>query len=165
MASTFNELEVDIIEYSGPTELTQYFVKRYNMTKAKFAKFEGIRVHVVLGRRVLSNFLTIYLPTILLNIIGHISIFFKPFFFEAIVSVNLTVMLVLTTMYVILFIVIHFYPTVNFRFISVANSLPKTSYVKMVDIWLIFNLFLPFQEVQANKRELFVLLFFLNFRC
>ena len=98
MSSTFNELEVDILEYSGPTELTQYFVKRYNMTKARFHKFEGIRVHVVLGRRVLSNFLTIYLPTILLNIIGHTSTFFKPFFFEAIVSVNLTVKLVLTTM-------------------------------------------------------------------
>ena len=98
MASTFNELEVDILKYSGPTELTQYFVKSYNMTKAKFDQFEGIRVHVVLGRRVLSNFLTIYLPTILLNVIGHTSIFFKPFFFEAIVSVNLTVKLVLTTM-------------------------------------------------------------------
>jgi hypothetical protein len=33
------------------------------------------------------------------------------------------------------------------RFISVSNSLPKTSYVKMIDIWLLFNLVLPFAEV------------------
>jgi hypothetical protein len=29
----------------------------------------------------------------------------------------------------------------------VANGLPKTSYVKMIDIWLIFNLIVPFLEV------------------
>ena len=28
-----------------------------------------------------------------------------------------------------------------------ANGLPKTSYVKMIDIWLIFNLIVPFLEV------------------
>ena len=40
---------------------------------------------------------------------------------------NLTSMLVLTTM-----------------FINVSNSLPKTSYMKMVDAWLLFNLMYPF---------------------
>ena len=40
---------------------------------------------------------------------------------------NLTSMLVLTTM-----------------FINVSNSLPKTSYMKMVDAWLLFNLLYPF---------------------
>ena len=29
-------------------------------------------------------------------------------------------------------------------FISVSNNLPKTSYMKMVDVWLLFNLLLPF---------------------
>ena len=29
-------------------------------------------------------------------------------------------------------------------FISVSNNLPTTAYVKMIDIWLIFNLLLPF---------------------
>ena len=32
-------------------------------------------------------------------------------------------------------------------FISVSGDLPKTSYIKMVDIWLIFNLIVPFFEV------------------
>ena len=62
--------------------------------------------------------------------IGHKTNFFKPFFFEAVVTVNLTCMLVLTTM-----------------FINVSNNPPKTSYIKMMDIWLIFNLLLPFMEV------------------
>ena len=29
-------------------------------------------------------------------------------------------------------------------FINVSNNLPTTSYMKMVDIWLLFNLILPF---------------------
>ncbi len=32
-------------------------------------------------------------------------------------------------------------------FINISNNLPKTSYIKMMDIWLIFNLLLPFMEV------------------
>ena len=40
---------------------------------------------------------------------------------------NLTCMLVLTTM-----------------FINVSNNLPTTSYMKMIDVWLLFNLILPF---------------------
>ena len=57
-------------------------------------------MEVVLGRRLLSIILTCYIPTILLNIISHSTNYFKPFFFEAIVTVNLTTMLVLTTLFI-----------------------------------------------------------------
>lgn len=46
------------------------------------------------------------------------------------VTVNLTSLLVLVTL-----------------FISVSDSLPRTSYVKLIDIWLIFNLLVPFVDV------------------
>ena len=39
------------------------------------------------------------------------------------------------------------HPMFSTRFISVSNALPKTSYVKMIDIWLLFNLTIPFAEV------------------
>ena len=45
-------------------------------------------------------------------------------------TVNVTTLLVLTTL-----------------FISVSDALPRTSYVKMMDIWLIFNLMIPFLEI------------------
>ena len=35
-------------------------------------------------------------------------------------------------------------------FTSVSNNMPKTSYVKLIDIWLIFNLLLPFIEVLVH---------------
>ena len=50
--------------------------------------------------------------------------------FESVVTVNVTVLLVLTTL-----------------FISVSNSLPKTSYIKMIEIYLLFSLSMPFCEV------------------
>ena len=85
---------------------------------------------LVLGRHLLGVILTAYTPTILLNVIGHSTNYFKSFFFEAVVTVNLTCMLVLATM-----------------FISISNDLPKTAYLKMMDYWLVFNLILPFVEV------------------
>ena len=45
-------------------------------------------------------------------------------------TVNVTTLLVLTTL-----------------FISISDALPRTSYVKMMDIWLIFNLMIPFLEI------------------
>ena len=121
----------------GPTELTQYFIRKTLMNKIKIDEEKlAIEFQVVLGRRLLGTFLTIFLPTILLNVIGHATNYFKAFFFEAVVSVNLTVMLVLTTM-----------------FINVSNQLPNTSYIKMIDIWLIFNLILPFSEVLLHTYK------------
>ena len=117
-------------QYIGPKELTQYFIKSSTIEPYERMGKRGVRISVTLGRRLLGVFLTVYFPTVLLNLIGHGTNFFKPFFFEAVVTVNLTCMLVLTTM-----------------FINVSNNLPKTSYIKMMDIWLIFNLLLPFMEV------------------
>lgn len=44
-------------------------------------------------------------------------------------------------------------------FVSVSDGLPKTSYIKMVDIWLITSLSIPFFEVKAwTKHTNYVIL-------
>ena len=35
-------------------------------------------------------------------------------------------------------------------FINVSNNLPKTSYMKMMDVWLLFNLLYPFAVVLVH---------------
>jgi hypothetical protein len=87
-------------------------------------------MEIVFKRRLTNEILTTYLPTILLLLIVFSTTKFKPFFFEAALMVNLTVMLVITTL-----------------FISVMEKLPSTSYIRMVDIWLIFGQLIPFAEV------------------
>ena len=91
---------------------------------------EGIALELVLKRRITNALLTTYLPTLLILVIVYTTNFFKSFFFEAVVTVNLTALLVLTTL-----------------FISVSGSLPPTAYVKMIDIWLIFSQLIPFTQV------------------
>ena len=97
-AAAFVQLVNGSLKYVGPVELAQYFVRSTIMQQFDYEDRSGVRVLVVFGRRLLSNILTVYVPTVLLNTMGHITVYFKPFFFEAIITVNLTVMLVLTTM-------------------------------------------------------------------
>merc|ERR1719462_1194090 len=90
----------------------------------------SVAVEVTIQRRLLSIVLTTFLPTLIVNIVGHMSNYFKEFFFEGLISTNVTVLLVITTL-----------------FISVSESLPTTAYIKMIDVWLIFNLLKPFIDI------------------
>ena len=91
---------------------------------------EGIRMTITLKRKIMSEMMTTYFPSVLLMMITYATTFFKPFFFEAALSVNLTTMLVMTTI-----------------FISKMESLPPTSDIKMIDIWLILCQLVPFAQV------------------
>ena len=71
---------------SGQVELMQYSVKNWIIEESP----SGVVVTLVLGRKILNELLTTYLPTSLLIIIVHTTNYFKDFFFEAIVTVNLT---------------------------------------------------------------------------
>ncbi len=127
----FAELVAQNLVYLGPRDLTLYFVK--NMTMHNIVIHPGIEavsVEIIFQRRILSTILTTYLPTLLICLVSFSTNYFKPFFFEAMVTVNLTSLLVLCTL-----------------FISVSESLPQTAYIKMMDIWLIFCLLVPFSEV------------------
>ena len=126
----FIDILPDTLDYLGPKELTQYFIINNIISSVEANTKKGVKVSLTLGRKLLGTILTSYIPTILLIIISHNANYFKPFFFEAAITVNVTTMLVLTTL-----------------FISVSGSLPTTSYIKMIDIWMIFSLMIPFFEV------------------
>ena len=85
---------------------------------------------ISMRRKINGELMTTYFPSILLIAITFATTFFKPFFFEAALSVNLTTMLVMTTI-----------------FISKMEGLPPTSDIKMIDVWLILCQFYPFVEV------------------
>ena len=85
---------------------------------------------MVLKRKVVTELLTTYLPTILLLLISFVTIFFDKHLFGDAIAVNLTIMLVMTTI-----------------FTSKIEELPPTSDTKMIDIWLIFCLIVPFLDV------------------
>lgn len=81
--------------YLGPVDLTVYFIKNMDMKSLRVDDGTlGIQISITMGRRLLGVFLTTYLPTFLLLVIVHATHYFKPFFFEAIVTVNLTCTLI-----------------------------------------------------------------------
>ena len=85
---------------------------------------------ITMKRKIMSEMMTTYFPSLLLMMITYATTFFKPFFFEAALSVNLTTMLVMTTI-----------------FISKMEGLPPTSATKMIDYWLILCQLVPFAQV------------------
>ena len=91
---------------------------------------EGLQMLIRLKRKVMSEMMTTYFPSILLMLITFATTIFKDEYFEASLSVNLTTMLVMTTI-----------------FISKMEGLPPTSDIKMIDIWLVLCQMVPFAEV------------------
>ena len=91
---------------------------------------KGLQMMIRLKRKIMSEMMTTYFPSMLLLMITFATTFFKSYFFEAALSVNLTTMLVMTTI-----------------FISKMEGLPSTSDTKMIDIWLIICQLVPFAEV------------------
>ena len=100
----------------------------FTITDLKLEKREE-EVHMVINlkRKIQTEMLTTYLPTLLLLAISYSTIYYKTVYFEASLTVNLTIMLVMTTI-----------------FTSKIEELPPTSDTKMIDIWLIFCLLVPF---------------------
>ena len=88
------------LSYAGSVDLAQYYVMSYEIYASEIRGKDGVKVSVTLARRLLGTILTVYTPTVLLNILGNSSNYFKDFFFEAVVTVNLTYMLVLVTLFI-----------------------------------------------------------------
>ena len=65
------------LTYLGPEDLTIYFIKHIAIHGGVSMDKKVVYVEVTLGRRLLSTVLTVYLPTLLLNIIGFSTNFFK----------------------------------------------------------------------------------------
>ena len=112
-------------------DLTLFEIKSWSLEFTKAAhEEEGVSMKMNLKRKVMNELLTTFLPSILLMIITFTTTFFKPFFFEAALGVNLTTMLMMTTIS-----------------IGKMQTLPTTAYIRMIDVWLVFCQLVPFTEV------------------
>ena len=57
-------------------------------------------MEIVFKRRLTNDLLTTYLPSFLLVLMCYATSFFKPIYFEAAVTVNLSILLVTTTLFI-----------------------------------------------------------------
>ena len=129
MDNKFVSLVPGTLQVEMNSNMKLFDVVKWSLNYTSKAR-EGVEMKIRLTRKTKGEFLTTFLPTILLTMITFATSFFKPFFFEAALSVNLTTMLVMTNI-----------------FISKMEGLPPTSDTKMIDIWLIICQLVPFSEV------------------
>ena len=89
---------------------------------------------IVLSRKFLSIFMVTYLPTILMNMINQATNYITgEDKYSLIYATNITCMMVLSSVY-----------------LSVSASLPTTSDIKPVEVWLLFNLAYPLLVMLTN---------------
>ena len=93
----FVKVEAGNFSYLGPMEMRDYTIRKKSMLKVNDY---SLQVRFTIDRRLISLILTTFLPTIILNTIGHMSNYFNEHSFDAYMSLNVTVMLALTTMFV-----------------------------------------------------------------
>ena len=100
VTAKFVELVPGELNYIGKKELDQYYIRGDPILLSDNTSGDiVIKVNISFGRRLLSIILTVYFTTFLLNLVGHTSVFYRDFYFEAQVSLNVTVMLVQVTMF------------------------------------------------------------------
>ena len=111
----------DSIALLTDTELTQYFIQTWSLQYNHHGQHQhiknilhlkykiivilgepekGLKMEIVFKRRLTNELMTTYLPSALLLLISYATVFFKPFYFEAAVTVNLSLLLVITTLFV-----------------------------------------------------------------
>jgi len=113
------------VEYLGDKDLLQFTVS--NFTISGFENDTIIEVEFTLQRMVMFHLVNTYMPTVCIMIIVEITLFIDESHFDSNIMVALTGMLVMYTLYQ-----------------SISLTLPPTAYLKLLDIWLIFSLVMPF---------------------
>ena len=93
----FVKFEVANFSYAGPEDLRDYAIQNTSMSRVNDSR---LQVEIITDRKLISLILTTFLPTIILNTIGHMSNYFNDHSFDIYMSLNVTVMLALTTMFV-----------------------------------------------------------------
>ena len=134
-------------EYTGEKVLAQYKIHDTFMETREEAGVQQVRVKITLERQLFGVLLNVIIPTIVLGLISYSTNFYKDEYFESVIAINLTTMLVIVTLFVRVSTFKTKYPVIIFnktQNVQVGENLPATSYIKMIDVWLLFNLIIPF---------------------
>ena len=89
---------MESISYNGSVAIFQYVLLGYRICMKGADGKEFVDAQFILGRNYLSFILTEFVPTILSNLIAYSTNFFPLENFETAIGVNLTILLVVTTM-------------------------------------------------------------------
>ncbi|XP_069974618.1 uncharacterized protein [Penaeus vannamei] len=117
--------------YGEDTKLPAYVLSEYIITVTEGGnnetRYSRLQVEFELTRRWTMIVLTVYLPTSMLQLIGYATLYVNVSLMDVRMTVALTTLLVLYTL-----------------FSNTSDTLPVTAYVKLIDVWFFFCIFLLF---------------------
>ncbi len=119
MDALFDNINLNQYDFLGFEEVAK--------SNTSWSYGKDFTVYMKLRRIFTYHVAATFLPTLCLVLISELTLFIDEGHFEATIMVALTAMLVMYTL-----------------FQSVSNTLPQTSYLKMIDIWLLVGLIIPF---------------------
>ena len=93
-----SDLQPTDLQHNPNISLDCYTLSKIQMCKSTINKMKAIVTEVTLGRPIISNLLTVFVPTMLLVIISFAARFFAEDYIDMVIQVNLTILLVLATM-------------------------------------------------------------------
>ncbi len=118
-------LELDNITSVKTVEANYYAYGGFEVVSARKGDF--LEIQMSLDRRWKFYIASTFLPSSCLMAVAILTLFVDESHFEATIMVALTAMLVMQTLYQ-----------------SVSGTLPSTAYLKMIDLWLLAGMLLPF---------------------
>ncbi|XP_071547709.1 uncharacterized protein [Panulirus ornatus] len=136
---TFITLFNNSIRYTGERQLLEYQVDEVSSLVGSFRNYSIVRVYLDLKNQFRYYITSTYIPTGLLVTITYLTFFFPIEDFNERVMVSLTSLLVLAAL-----------------FTQTAATIPKTAYLKLIDIWFVFVISFDFLVV--------VMLVFINYK-
>ena len=92
------EFQPSDLEHNPNISLSRYTLNKIRMCKAVVREMKAIVVEVTLGRPIINNLLTVFVPTLLLVIISFTARVFAEEYIDMVIQVNLTILLVLATL-------------------------------------------------------------------
>ena len=120
------EISVGVLKMDTERELAKYFVVKDSPSLLQINPHE-IRMKMIFKRRLTSETMKAFFPSLLLICCSYTTSFFRlPNFFNTAITANLTVLLTVTTL--------------MFR---VMERIAETSYIKWIEFWLLFGTFVP----------------------
>ena len=124
------EISVGVLKMDTERELAKYFVIKHSPSLLQINPHE-IRMKIIFKRRLTSETMKAFFPSLLLICCSYTTSFFRlPNFFNTAITANLTLLLTMTTL-----------------MIGVMTRIPETSYIKWIEFWLLFGIFVIFLQV------------------
>uniref|UniRef100_A0A6A7G781 Glycine receptor subunit beta-like n=1 Tax=Hirondellea gigas TaxID=1518452 RepID=A0A6A7G781_9CRUS len=119
--------------FSGNRHLIEYTVGDVSLYFHNDRDFAVFFIEVELVRRAGFILMNVYIPSMCLLVISYLTLYFKPAIFQVRMLGTLTTLLVMATL-----------------FTQASNQLPKSSYFKMVDVWLLSSILIIFTIIVVH---------------